>query len=169
MVKNEIWCAFYTRPRAEKKVNEILVEQGFETFLPLVKTLRIWSDRKKKVELPLIPSYIFVKTNIEDYHNILSNSNILTVVKIDNKPVPVPESDINNLRILINNGSKLKVSNTRFSKGETIELTHGQFKGFKGEILRTKGKHNLVIYLNTLKTSISLEISSDIVKKIKDK
>ncbi len=169
MVETQIWCAFYTRPRAEKKINEILLEQGFETFLPLVKTLRIWSDRKKKVELPLIPSYIFVKTDIENYHKILNNSNILTVVKIDNKPVPVPESDINNLRILINNNSELKVSNKRFDKGEIIELTHGQFKGYKGEILRTKGKYNLVVYLNTLKTSVSLEISSDIVKKIKDK
>ncbi len=169
MINNKIWFAFYTRSRAEKKVNALLIEHEFETFLPLIKTLRAWSDRKKKVEIPLIPSYIFVKTTIKDYYKVLMNPNVLKVIKIDDKPVPVPESDINNLKILLNVNGDIKTSNKNFSKGEIIELTEGQFKGYKGEVLRKKGKTNLVVFVSALKTTFSLEISSSNVIKVKDK
>ena len=57
------WFALYTRPKAEKKVEERLSLAGFDSFLPLQTVIKQWSDRKKKVEIPLINSYVFVKTN----------------------------------------------------------------------------------------------------------
>ena len=57
------WHVIYTAPRAEKKVNERLESQGVETYLPLQKTLRQWSDRKKKVSIPLFNSYVFVRVD----------------------------------------------------------------------------------------------------------
>src|SRR5512140_1670119 len=57
------WYALYTRPRAEKMVYSRLEEGGIEAFLPLYKTLRKWSDRKKLVEKPLFSSYVFVNVN----------------------------------------------------------------------------------------------------------
>jgi transcriptional antiterminator RfaH len=55
------WFVFYTKSRQEKKVNDLLLRHGFEPYLPLQKVLRQWSDRKKKVEVPLFNSYIFVR------------------------------------------------------------------------------------------------------------
>ena len=60
--QEEKWYAIYTNPRAEKLVNSRLVEENINTFLPLQKTFRKWSDRRKLVEKPLLPSYLFVKT-----------------------------------------------------------------------------------------------------------
>ena len=55
------WYAIYTMPRSEKKVYNRIIESGIEAYLPLLTTVRIWSDRKKKVSLPLIPSFVFIK------------------------------------------------------------------------------------------------------------
>ena len=61
------WYAVYTNSRAEKRVSDRIEELGIETFLPLQKTLRQWSDRKKLVEKPLISSYVFVKIIPREY------------------------------------------------------------------------------------------------------
>ena len=60
------WLAIYSRPRWEKKVNQLLVEKGFESYCPLNKVRRKWSDRMKIVEEPLFKSYVFVKVTDED-------------------------------------------------------------------------------------------------------
>ena len=62
----QFWYAVYTTSRAEKKVKQRLDESGIENYLPLRTEIRIWSDRKKKVSLPLIPGYIFVRIAVED-------------------------------------------------------------------------------------------------------
>jgi transcriptional antiterminator RfaH len=54
------WFVFYTKSRQEKKVNELLLKKKFEPFLPMQQVMRQWSDRKKKVTVPLFNSYIFV-------------------------------------------------------------------------------------------------------------
>jgi transcriptional antiterminator RfaH len=64
------WYALYTRPRAEKQVYQRLTEAGVETFLPLQKTYRMWSDRKKLVEKPLLSSYIFVNTKSKHFPEV---------------------------------------------------------------------------------------------------
>ena len=64
------WYAVYTNPRAEKQVHKRLIEAGIESFLPLQKTLRQWSDRKKVVEKPLISSYVFVKASFKQFATI---------------------------------------------------------------------------------------------------
>lgn len=53
------WYAIYTRANSEEKVFEQLQRSGYKTFLPLVSTVRKWSDRKKKILTPLISSYVY--------------------------------------------------------------------------------------------------------------
>ena len=63
MKKN--WHAIYVASRQEKKVLEALLNKKIEAYLPLIKTLRQWSDRKKLVEFPLMPGYVFVKEDLK--------------------------------------------------------------------------------------------------------
>ena len=67
MDHNPNWYAVYTKPRSEKKLADRLNEHGIEAYLPLRKTLKQWSDRKKMVEEPLITSYVFVNITNENY------------------------------------------------------------------------------------------------------
>ena len=76
----EKWYALYTRPRAEKLVYQRLVEAGIETFLPLQKTYRMWSDRKKLVEKPLLSSYVFVKTNKKSFQKVYKTNGVVKFI-----------------------------------------------------------------------------------------
>ena len=92
------WYAIYTHSRAEKRVSDRLTEAGIETFLPLQKTLRQWSDRKKLVEKPLISSYVFVKVVPKEFFTVRKTDGVVKFIMLQGKPVVIPEIQITNLR-----------------------------------------------------------------------
>ena len=75
------WFALYTMPRAEKKVFDRINEEGIEAYLPLMTSIRIWSDRKKKVTSPLISSYVFVNIDEKGLNNLLKIQDVLGILK----------------------------------------------------------------------------------------
>src|SRR5512139_3095594 len=75
-----LWYAIYTNPSAEKQVNERLLEAGVETFLPLQKTFRKWSDRKKLIEKPLLSSYVFVRVVPIDFPKVYTTQGVVKFI-----------------------------------------------------------------------------------------
>ena len=167
MVSNkENWNVIYVKSRAEKKVNELLKAQGVETFLPLIKEIRQWSDRKKNVELPLISSYVFVKSNKKKYTVILNTPGVVSFVKYLGKNAIVSDDEINNLKIISsNNSNDFKIINTEYCKGDRVRLNVGKFKGVVG-IVCSENKNNLIVDIKELSISFKIEISKHNVVKI---
>ena len=89
------WLAVYTRPRWEKKVNQLLSEKGVESYCPLNKVRRRWSDRMKIVEEPLFKSYVFVKVNDEDRSVVRMTAGVINFVYWEGKPAVIKEKEIN--------------------------------------------------------------------------
>ena len=77
------WYAIYTRPRAEKQVCQRLVEQGIEAYLPIRKTMRQWSDRKKMVEVPLFTSYVFVHIDRRFYDDVVRTHGVVKYITFE--------------------------------------------------------------------------------------
>src|SRR5258707_7947891 len=95
------WYAVQTRARNEKVVCERLQEQGLDTFLPLVTEIRRWSDRKKKIELPLFSCYVFVKLaigNNQERMRLYRTSGVFGIVSMRGEAIPIPEEQIDALR-----------------------------------------------------------------------
>ncbi len=88
------WLAIYSRPRWEKKVNQLLVEKGFESYCPLNKVRRKWSDRMKIVEEPLFKSYVFVKVTDEDRTAVRMTPGVINFVYWEGKPAVIKEKEI---------------------------------------------------------------------------
>ena len=96
------WYALYTKSRTEKKTGQELVSKGIETFLPLEKILKEWSDRKKWVEEPLFRSYIFVHINKAEHFKVLNASGIVRFITFEGKAVPIPDLQIEAIKQFIN-------------------------------------------------------------------
>src|ERR1700691_401937 len=96
------WYAIRTRSRHEKMVAEQLEKQGIESFLPLVKSTRKWSDRKKEVELPLFSGYSFARLALysPDRLRVLQTHRVAGFVRVRGAGIPVPAVQIERLRIL---------------------------------------------------------------------
>lgn len=161
------WYAFYTRPRSEKKVLLQLKQKRYESYLPLMTTIRQWSDRKKKVQLPIIPSYVFVKTNPNNFNDILNSSNIVNILKYLGKPAIIKDYEIENLKILLQDPENIKLAESfDFEKGDTVIVEKGIFKGLIAECVEFNGKHRIILKINGLDNTFELNIPLNHIKKI---
>ena len=160
------WYALYTRPRAEKLVFNRLVEEGIETFLPLQKTYRMWSDRKKLVEKPLLTSYIFVKTNKKCFPVVYKTTGVVKFVSFEGQPVSIPQNQIDNLRLLINSDAEIEVTSEKLAQGDNVVVINGSLIGLTGELIRIGSKNRVVVRIDRLDQNLILKIPKAFLKKI---
>ncbi len=154
------WHALYTRPRWEKKVQRELELQGYEHYLPLVTKMKQWSDRKKKVEEPLIKSYIFVRVSEKEYYDVLNVDGAVAYVTFEGKAAPIPEWQIAAVRKTIENMLPFELTGEKLQPGEHVKIKEGDLKGLEGEILRIKGKDKLVIRIDSVGYSLVVEMDT---------
>lgn len=159
------WFAAYTTPRSEKKVYDRLKAEGVEVYLPLHKTLRKWSDRKKWVEVPLLPSYVFVKIVDKEQHNILNTPGLIRFVKFEGKPAPIPEEQINTLKILLGQELDVELLYENLKPGDKVEIIIGSMLGFKGELIKHKGKSKALIRINHISHGLLVTLPKSFITR----
>lgn len=164
------WYVIYTKSRSEKKLNMDLQEKGFETYLPMKRELRVWSDRKKWVETALFSSYVFVKVTAKDYLKAIDSQYAVCYVRIKGKAVAVPEKQIEALKRLVEDEQRdLEVTSADIETGKPVEVLAGPLKGVLGEVVEIRGKHRLVLRFESLGACVLTEIGISEVKLIEAK
>ena len=160
------WIVVKTNPRAEKKVDKRLVDAGFTVFLPLITTVKIWSDRKKKVELPLIPSTLFVHITPELVHTVYGTVGVHSILKFLGKPAIVQDYEIKNLQILLNQKEEgnLEVVD-RYKKGELVQVVSGPFEGLIANVMQTPSRYRLVVSIESLGSGFVIDVPKSYVEK----
>jgi len=149
------WYLIYTRPRHERKVSESLSEDGIDNFLPTIKQLRNWSDRKKYIDSPLFPSYIFVRLrNVAEYYNSLKAEGALYYVKFGSSISRVSESVIDGIRMLLDTGAPVEVSSQCFQPSQQLIISDGPFTGMSCEVVEFKGKEKILVRVNLLRQNL---------------
>lgn len=152
------WYAVYTKSRWEKKVYERLQQNDIVCYLPFIKTLKQWSDRKKWIEEPLFKSYIFVKIFEKEYIDVLSVIGVVSFVKIAGAFVSIPEQQIIAVKEFLLSGEKLPNENEILTPGDKIEIKKGLLIGLIGILVKVKGKHKVIIEIEAVGQSISVNI-----------
>jgi transcription termination/antitermination protein NusG len=151
------WFAVYTRPRHEKKVAQQLSTKGVEVFLPLRAVISNWKDRRKEVQFPLFTGYVFVHIVLEDRLSVLRIPGVVQFVASEGKPVAIPDYQIDAVRQLVNSG--LKYDPYPYVKeGMRVTIRNGPLKGVEGLVLAKRKKHLLVLSVDLIQQSASLEI-----------
>jgi len=168
--QNSVWYALYTKPRWEKKVCCVLEEAGETAFLPTINTIRQWSDRKKKVTVPLINSYVFVKSKEKALNSLLKYNGVVGILKYLRKPAVVRDYEIENLKIICQYPdiiSEEKITNIK--KGDPVQITNGPMMGLYGECVTIKGKHRLIVSVKNLGLEFVLDVPLTYIEPLKNK
>ncbi|MDZ4667963.1 MAG: UpxY family transcription antiterminator [bacterium] len=162
------WYLIYTNPRAEKKVEAELLKRGYQVFLPMQKTLKQWSDRKKWVEEPLFKSYLFIYIELEKfYYNIISIHGIVKFVKFQNEIATVDAREIELVKLMLGNIAEMEVLASEIPEsGDEIEIIAGPLIGTKGKLIKHQGNKNVLISLETMQQNLALHIQSTYIRKI---
>ena len=133
------WYALYTRSRWEKKVNQLLTERGYESYCPLNKVTRRWSDRVKIVEEPLFKSYIFVKITDKERTSVRMVEGVINFVYWQGKPALVREKEIQTIRKFLDEYDNVSVAEAAsFSPHQRVRIISGPLMDHEGEILQIR-------------------------------
>ena len=163
------WYAVYTRPRFEKQVLKGLVDQGIEGYLPLIKTMRQWSDRKKMVEVPLFSSYVFVHINRSSYDQVLQTHGVVKYITFEGKAATIPSDQIDNLKIIIDSNEKVETTWESRRKGDQVIVTAGSLKGLKGELITEGRRKKVLVRIQGIDQNLTVEVHSSLIETIKER
>ena len=161
MAKSQVtkrWYAVYSRSRAEKKAAAELEFQGIEFYLPLIKRLKQWSDRKKWVEEPLFRSYVFVYITLKEYYKVLQNPYLVRYITFEKKAVPIPDQQIEAIRYFLEEKEPEEPENIEWIKGNKVEVISGDLTGLTGELIEVNGKHKVKVQIDVIGKSVVIYI-----------
>ncbi|HEX4850203.1 MAG TPA: UpxY family transcription antiterminator [Puia sp.] len=133
------WYAIYTRPRWEKKVHQLLTEKNIESYCPLNKVRRKWSDRMKTVEEPLFKSYVFVKIKNEEQPEIRMTNGVVNFVYWQGKPAVVKDKEIEVIRKFLNEYENVIAEPIQLKPDNKVRIQRGIFMDKEAKVIKVMG------------------------------
>jgi len=160
------WLVFYTKSRQEKKVNDLLARRGFEVFLPIQKVMRQWSDRKKKVEVPLFNSYIFVLESEDKIPLILQTPGVAWNIRHNNKPAILQARELETIKRFLASGLLLESYQLEnLQAGDPVEVIDGPLKGMVGNLIKTLEGDKFTVALESIGQSLLVRLTPELLRK----
>ena len=154
------WFAAYVRSRHESRVAQHLADRDVELFLPQYTSKRRWSDRQVNLPMPLFPGYLFVRIPVDDRTRVLTTPGVIMLVGAGGQPQALADAEIEQLKMAVKNGNDPQPHG--FIKiGERVTVTQGPLAGYEGFLVRDKGNHRVVLTMDLIKRSMSVEVDVD--------
>jgi transcription antitermination factor NusG len=155
----QYWYAIHTRAHHEKRVDARLRECNISTFLPLVKQVHRWSDRRKVIDLPLFSCYVFVNIvpSPKSRLIVLRTEGVIGFVGARSEGTPVRDAEIESVRLLLSRG--VPFAAYPFLKiGQRVRIRGGSLDGVEGVIVGDKGDRKLVISVELIQRSVAITV-----------
>ena len=169
--RSKFWIAAYTRPRSERKLAQELSKLGIETYVPIQSQLHQWSDRKKKIDIMIIPMIVFAHITEVDVATIRTRPHALRILTYpgQKKPAIIRDKQIEQLKFMLNNAdSDVEFVTNVYVKDEPVKVVRGNLMGLTGQVERTSdGKTNLIIIIDIL-GGAKVSISASDIKPLKE-
>jgi transcriptional antiterminator RfaH len=153
------WYLIYTRPRHEKKVVAQLEERRIVSYLPTTKNFRQWHDRKKEIEAPLFPSYVFVYVNsMTEYYLALEPDSVLQYVRFGRQVAVVRDSVVKGIQILATTCAAVEVQDHSLLPGIHTTINFGPLAGLECEVVEVKGRQRIVVRVSLLQREVLVDL-----------
>ncbi len=153
------WYALHTRARHEKAIERRLREQGMETFVPTTIQVHRWSDRKKKVEVPLFSCYVFIRSALsaEDRTRVYQVESVHGFVGMRGSSMPIPDDQIESIQKVLTQTAPWR-SYPFLKIGQRVRVCGGAMDGVEGVFLSENGDHSLIISIDAIQRSMAVRI-----------
>jgi transcription antitermination factor NusG len=139
------WYAIYTKPRWEKKVHALLTAKKLESYCPLNKVRKKWSDRMKTVEEPLFKSYVFARVNEEEQTKVRMTPGVMNFVYWQGKPAIIPAREIETIRKFLNEYENVTAEAMELKEDSRVTIRQGLFMDHEAKIIKIEGNRVKVV------------------------
>jgi transcription antitermination factor NusG len=164
------WYACRTRARAEKQVDRLLFRRGLQSYLPLVEREQQWADRKKRVEFPLFPGYLFARFPMARFLEVVETAGLVGVVGGRARPTPVREEELEAVRRFvmgIETTGLIPEPVDWLEPGVPVQVMGGPFQGMRGTLLETRGRGRVAVRLTAIRMALSVELDRASLKGLR--
>jgi transcription termination/antitermination protein NusG len=160
-----LWFALAVKPRHEQSVGRSLRERKVEEFVPVYREQRVWSDRAKRVELPLFPGYVFSRFAYHERLIVLNTPGVVAILGAGKVFTPVSDEQIAMLRAIVSSGLPARPC-PYLAPGQLVHVDRGPLSGIRGTVVRGHGSTAIVVSIEMLQRSVAVELSHDSVHAI---
>lgn len=152
------WLVVYVRPRWEKKADQLLQEQGIESFCPVTIVQSQWADRRKMIAKPLFNGYLFVRIDDRELTKVRYTMGVINYVYFMGKPAVIRDSEIEQLKEVIKHYNDVQViSLEEFSPGDRVTIKSGIFNNREGNVIKIQG-HNVLMCFDHLECALITQV-----------
>jgi transcriptional antiterminator RfaH len=164
------WFAVQTLYRYEFRVMRDLKAKGFDSYLPLLRETRQWTDRKKVVEVPAFNGYLFLRNDcsLRNRSRVLETTGVVRMLPDNHKPSPIAEIEIESLRKALDSTLPVTKCERPPEIGTLVEVKAGALAGVQGRVSRINNKFRLVLSVGTISQAISVEVDMNDVEPVGD-
>ncbi len=166
MIADLQWVALYTKSRHEKKVENQLVEKKIPVYLPMKRTLKKWSDRRKWVEEPLFRSYIFIKGSSEERYRAVQSVGVVRVVTFNGQLAFVRDEEIEMIKRVLADAPDTVSCPVSLSVGDTVEIETGPLAGLRGRLEEIRGETRFLVSIASIAQGIHFNVDRWNIRKI---
>jgi len=163
------WYAVQTSYRCEQRAALGLTAKGFRTYLPLLREVHMWKDRRKVIDVPAFGGYLFVhyEPSLRNRVQVLETSGIVRLLGGNHAPCPVPDQEIEDVRRTLGSGLPCDRCDA-LTPGALVKVKQGPLAGVQGRLARIKNSLRLVITMSVFSKAISAELGVEDVEPIRE-
>jgi transcription termination/antitermination protein NusG len=160
------WYALWVKSRHEFVVSQELSRKGIDNFLPVVARTRQWKDRKKVIDYPLFPGYLFVHIMPEPgkFLNVVKTRGSVSFISLEHgEPTSISPDEIDSLKIMLESGERIDVF-PALKEGTIVRVKRGPLRGAIGILAKREDHHMFVVNIDILGRSVGLKIYAEDVE-----
>ena len=157
------WLVLRTKSQHENVVESVLQQKQVPTYLPKRAVVRSCQGRKRKVEVPLFPGYVFVRPSASQYEGMRYIRGSCGFVLASGPPAALPEKDLDAVKMLVDSGADFTVD-PELGAGTKVQIVSGALTGLHGELVRIKNQQMLVVNVDVVGSSVRVELDRSAIE-----
>lgn len=162
------WFAIYTPFKREKIAASELKKSGIQIYLPIHTVTRQYVRKTKKVDLPLINQYLFVKITSKQYQQVYQCPYVLNFVKFSKNLVSIPEKEIDLIKRILGETQSIQLDDLSLKKGDQVEVIGGNLTGLSGTLIEKENSQYVNVRLTNIGVSINVSIAIHLLRQVKN-
>lgn len=159
------WLALVIKPQRERVVQQGLEQKGLETFLPMYWATHRWSDRLKRLQLPLFPQYLFCRAGRPNRGAVLCTPGVRSIVSFGTEVIPVPEHEIEQIQRMLSSGNAVEPW-PFLRAGQRVRVDGGPLSGLEGILAEMRNTSRVVVSLDLLQRSVAVQLDRELIRPV---
>jgi transcription antitermination factor NusG len=163
------WFAIYTKYKCEKYVTDLLAKKQIAAYVPLITKIKRYTSKVKRLDVPLINCYVFVKITKSQYVNVLETQHVISFIKQRQNLISIPDQEINLLKRVVGELEDVQVERIDMNLGDEVEIISGNLTGIRGRLVEAEGNNKFVVQLASIGYQLSMIIDKSLLRLLKRK